>query len=151
MEEKIYLGRHKTNGVTYLTKHKWDCGWYWAFGYVGNSRCHWHISAIIQHSETSVNHHFESTWITQDQWWILRDLFLSAYTLKKAAETYRHGGFQTRSAKPYLTFISEEMEKRINEDLGKLLDTIWELVSKWQEESRSKWKSNCVGGQCRIV
>ncbi len=141
MREKVYLGKHKTEGETYLYKHEW-VNWYWAFGYVGNSRNHWHIEAMIfsgKHVDNwnDIEHHFDKTWITQEQWWILRNLFITAYALKKAAEEL-----------PHLT-TSEEMAKRINTDLNTILDNIWELVVKWEEQSRSKW-ANCVGGQCKI-
>ena len=98
---KVYLGKTKDGDACYLTQHKWDCGWYWAFGYIGNSQWHGHISSMIDHPDkydpdwTDVTTHFKSTWITQKQWWIIRDLFIQAYALKKAAETYKYGGHQT--------------------------------------------------------
>ena len=137
MKERIYLGRHRVDGPTYLEKHAWDCGWYWGFGYIGNDHCHWHIEALIKHPGTyepkwtNIDFHFDSTWITQEQWWILRDLFISAYALQKAAEVYRLGGHQTGKAAPYRV-TDAYMAERLNADLGRLLDTIWNLLQEWK-------------------
>jgi len=139
MTQRIYLGRTRGGfapgeGV-YLEKHTWDCDWYWGFGYVGNKNCHFHMDSMIEAPNNHVQdwhditHHFEKTWITQDQWWILRDLFLSAYALKRAAEVYRHGGHQTSKAAPY-QIIDPEQERVINADLGQLLDNIWKYLQK---------------------
>jgi hypothetical protein len=134
---KIYLGRSKACGATYLEKHEWQCGWYWAFGYIGNNNCHMHIESIINHPEayspnwTNVGEQFTETWLTQNQWWILRDLFIQAYALKKAAETYQYGGHQICQAAPY-RIINAERAKEINADLAKLLDNIWDVIKEWK-------------------
>ena len=66
--DKIYLGNTTEYGRLYLSKHSWDCGWYWGFGYIGNSRLHMHIDSLIN-GEYDVNKIFDgSTGITQDQW-----------------------------------------------------------------------------------
>ncbi len=141
MNERIHLGKNKNYGNIYLTKHKWDCDWYWGFGYVGNVNCHFHIDSLINHPEkynekwTDVTHQFSETWLTQEQWWILRDLFISAYSLKKAAEVYRYGGHQIEKASPYRV-TSPEKAKMINDDLKIVLDNIWDLLTKWKEESK---------------
>lgn len=142
--EQIYLGYNETFGPTYLTKHSWDCEWYWGFGYLGNQNCHWHIDSIIQNAPpgfhpnwTNVNHHFKISWLTQKQWWILRDLFIVAYSLKKAAECYRHGGHQNPDAGPYRV-INPEMATKLNADLKIILDNIWTLLHDWRKE----WETN---------
>lgn len=139
-EPKIYLGNHKVNGPTYLSKHKY-CGWYWGMGYVGNKNCHWHFDAMIKHPEkhepnwTNVEHHFSATWLTQDQWWVLRDLFISAYAIKEAAEVYRYGGHQTNKADTYRV-LSEEMTTRLNKDLETILDNIWTVLHEWKTAAK---------------
>ena len=40
----ILLRSRKEGERVYLSKHSWDCGWYWGFGYVGNRDCHFHLS-----------------------------------------------------------------------------------------------------------
>jgi len=139
MINHILLGVSKHDDTLYLYKHSWDCNWYWGFGYIGNTRLHMHISALINHPDkyepdwTDVGTHFADTWLTQDQWWILRDLFIAAYALKSAAEAYRHGGHQTASAAQYRV-INPNMEKHINDDLKVVLDNIWNLLTQWRVE-----------------
>jgi ElaB/YqjD/DUF883 family membrane-anchored ribosome-binding protein len=142
-EESIYLGVSKEYGNTWYRKHEWDCGWYWGFGYLGNRDCHWHIDSIINHPKeynsnwTNVTHHFTTTWLSQKQWWILRDLFLNAYALKKAAECYRCGGHQTPDAGPYRV-INAEMAEKLNADLKTILDNIWNALKQWEKEHKDK-------------
>ena len=125
--DKIYLGNTTEYGRLYLSKHSWDCGWYWGFGYIGNSRLHMHIDSLIN-GEYDVNKIFDgSTGITQDQWWIIRDLFRQAYALKAAAEVYQYGGHQT--SKPGITDCIKnlEMAAQINKDLEIVLNKVWFL------------------------
>ena len=134
MADKIFLGTSKDNDALYLEKHKFDCGWYWGFGYIGNKNLHMHIESLIKHPAgynpnwTDVSAQFNRTWITQKQWWILRDLFLTAYALKEAAAAYRHGGGQTQDAAPYRV-TSTERADMINKDLETVLDNIWQYLT----------------------
>ena len=66
--------------------------------------------------------------ITQNQWWIIRDLFTQAYALKKAAEVYQHGGHQT--TKPGITDCIKnlEMAALINKDLEIVLNKVWDFI-----------------------
>ena len=126
--DKIYLGNTTEYGRLYLSKHSWDCGWYWGFGYIGNSRLHMHIDSLIN-GEYDVNKIFDgSTGITQDQWWIIRDLFRQAYALKAAAEVYQYGGHQT--TRPGMTDCIKnlEMAARINKDLEIVLNKVWDFL-----------------------
>ena len=126
--DKIYLGNTTEYGRLYLSKHSWDCGWYWGFGYIGNSRLHMHIDSLIN-GEYDVNKIFDgSTGITQDQWWIIRDLFRQAYALKAAAEVYQYGGHQT--TRPGITDCIKnlEMAALINKDLKTVLDKVWDFL-----------------------
>ena len=127
--DKIYLGNTTEYGRLYLSKHSWDCGWYWGFGYIGNSRLHMHIDSLIG-AEYDIRSIFDKgSPITQNQWWIIRDLFTQAYALKKAAEVYQHGGHQT--TKPGMTDCIKnlEMAARINKDLEIVLDKVWDFLS----------------------
>ena len=128
MKDKLYLGNTTEYGRLYLSKHSWDCGWYWGFGYIGNSRLHMHIDSLIN-GEYDVNKIFDgSTGITQDQWWIIRDLFRQAYALKAAAEVYQYGGHQT--TRPGMTDCIKnlEMAARINKDLEIVLNKVWDFI-----------------------
>jgi hypothetical protein len=140
-KDKRLLGRLKTDAGTcadgsflYLTKHSWDCGWYWGFGYVGNANCHFHFDSLlyIKDSKGTVKYEasdlFAETKITDKEWWVIRDLFVQAYALKKAAKVYRHGGHQTQV--PGVTDIIKHptMVVCINKDLEKVLDTLWSFI-----------------------
>lgn len=137
MTTKIYLGRVR-NGVTnllsdepvYLSKHTWDCGWYWSLGYVGNMKTHCHFEGqFLTGSALEASEVFSTTHITNAEWWVLRDLFIQAYALQKAAEIYRYGGHQTTKTGLTDMLHSPEKAKALNADLGRLLDTLWDYAS----------------------
>lgn len=136
MSERIQLGRLNSNAGTYadgellfLEKHKWDCGWYWGFGYIGNKNCHFHFESLLENTKYA-SELFKQTNISDSDWWVIRDLFKQAYALKGAAETYRHGGHQT--TRPGVTDILKNKEKadELNKDLQAVLDTVWEFTKK---------------------
>ena len=86
-----------------------------------------HIDSLIR--EDSINNIFDKgTLITQDQWWIIRELFTQAYALQKAAEVYQYGGHQT--SKPGITDCIKnlEMAAQINKDLETVLDKVWDFL-----------------------
>ena len=142
--DKIYLGTIDNEKI-YLSKHSWDCDWYWGLWYLGNKNLHFYIVRLIEYryikdsflrfnkevtnqNFCNIDTFFTEAWLTQKDWWILRNLFIQAYALKNAAEVYRHGGHQF--SLPGVTDIikSETMEKAINKDLEKVLDTIWNYL-----------------------
>ena len=128
MKDKIYLGNTTEYGRLYLSKHSWDCGWYWGMGYIGNNSCHMHIDSLIG-AECSISNIFDKgSPITQDQWWVIRDLFKQAYALKEAAEIYQYGGHQT--IRPGITDCIKnlEMAALINKDLEIVLNRVWDLL-----------------------
>lgn len=122
--ERIRLGTTLEDGLVYLDKHSWDCGWYWSFGYVGNSLYHFHIESLIQ-SVYEVDKIFMHTDIQQDQWWVIRDLFVQAYALQRAAEVYQFGGHQTHQAGVTDIINNRDMADKLNADLERVLDTVW--------------------------
>ena len=143
MTQKIRLGRLKTDAgtfadgeVVYLEKHRWDCDWYWAFGYIGNRNCHFHFDSLlyIKDDKGGVKYGasalFSDTPITDKEWWVIRDLFVQAYALKKAAEVYRYGGHQTTLQGVTDLIRSEDLEARLNKDLETVLDTLWNFICK---------------------
>jgi hypothetical protein len=64
----------------FLTKHSFDCGWYWGFGYIGNAGHHFHIDSLF-HNE-NIKDVFTLTPLNQTDWNYLRDQFKKAYDLK---------------------------------------------------------------------
>ena len=149
MPQKIRLGRLKTDAgtraslptsadgeVVYLEKHHWDCGWYWAFGHIGNRNCLFHFASLlyIKDDKGVVKYEasalFSDTPITDKEWWVIRDLFVQAYALKKAAEVYRYGGHQTTLQGVTDLIRSEDLAARLNKDLETVLDTLWDFICK---------------------
>jgi hypothetical protein len=151
---KILLGRLKSDAGTfadgeniYLTKHRWDCGWYWGFGYIGNKRCHFHFDSLLSIKggcggiKCLASELFQSTNITDKEWWVIRDLFIQAYALRGAAEVYRHGGYQTTLKGVTNIIQSHDMTKFINADLEKVLDTLWNYVCAAVNKKRMRCRS----------
>lgn len=140
---KIRLGRLKADlpydqvfaagEVIWLEKHKWECDWYWGFGYLGNRNCHFHFESLLYPKVGgsvlySASQLFSDTKITDKEWWVVRDLFVQAYALKKAAEVYQYGGHQTSQAGVTDIIKSSEQAARINADLKIVLDKLWDVV-----------------------
>ena len=139
LEEKIFLGKIEGTGPIYLTQHRWECDWYWAFGYLGNRDCHFHIKSLIKHPGHydpdwhKVDKHFTETWLRQDQWWILRDLFIQAYAIRECADSMLYGGHQTDDAKPH-RITSTSLNVELNGHLETLLNNIWGLIKDWRRQ-----------------
>lgn len=144
---KILLGKMKSDAGTsadgenvWLTKHEWQCGWYWGFGYLGNKNCHFHFDSLlyIKDGKGSVKYCasdlFESTNISDKEWWVMRDLFVQAYALQKAAEVYRNGGHQSTLAGVTDLIKDADIAKRLNADLEKVLNTLWDYACKATEK-----------------
>ena len=133
--EKLYLGFTRkdfepcSNERLYIEKHSWDCGWYWGFGYIGNSRSHMHFETLIDNTKYEPKEIFQNTEITIRDWWILRDLFVQAYALKKTAEVYRYGGHQTTCQYDTAVIQNHDKADAINADLKIVLDKIWEVLT----------------------
>ena len=135
MSAKIVLGRVKPlqrlgliQGETlWLTQHEWQCGWYWAFGYIGNKDLHCHFKEFLENNEEA-SKVFVDPQYTDPDWWVIRDLFKQAYALQAAAEVYRYGGHQT-TRKDVTDLIECPVKaKMLNQDLERILDTLWNFL-----------------------
>jgi len=133
---KLLLGRVSKGAGTYadgellyITEHQWDCGWYWAFGYIGNRNNHFHLDSLLKQTKLA-SELFSDTKITNSQWWIIRDLFIQAYALKAAAQTYKYGGHQTSLAGVTDILKNDEKVTVLNADLKLILDTAWDYLLK---------------------
>ena len=133
--EKIYLGRIKkdfkdstiANENLYLSKHSWDCGWYWGFGYIGNRNLHCHFDGHLLFKWEIADIFVEPRY-TQKTWYAIQDLFKQAYALKNAAEVYRLGGYITSDQSISAVVRDKELETRLNADLQKVLDCLWRVL-----------------------
>ena len=123
-----YYNASLAGRVIYLSKHSFDCGWYWGFGYIGNNHLHTHFSYILERPQL-VTDVFSDTSITEATWWNIQDLFKQAYILKEYAGLCRHNnGYIASSAACKILSLTSEDEKLTNERLELVLDTVWALI-----------------------
>jgi len=136
-DKKIYLlGQDKDGYNVYLEAPRWDCGWYWGFGYIETytnktrpetardvfCHTHWDTSIVGQQSDKYVYHInespiFEDTVLTDKESWELSDLMQSYYTLLKAAEFFRHGNSWISSSINSNELKNKELENKINQEI----------------------------------
>ena len=147
MENKIFLGRvkHEADNMlagenVYLTKHTWDCEWYWGMGYwgmgyIGNSQTHSHFDSVFLKDSKTASELFINPKFTDGEWWIIRDLMIQAYALKHAAEVYKYGGHQPTARDTTDKIENPAMVELLNKDLKTVLDTLWDYMTR---ESRAK-------------
>lgn len=81
----------------YLRPPSWDCGWYWGFGYLGNTNCHYHVDGLKRTHGCNLfdafRREFGDTFkITDSDLWQLCELFELFYHFKAQAELYHRGG-----------------------------------------------------------
>lgn len=114
--KKIFLLGQDSEGINYwLEAPKWDCGWYWGFGYIETytnnkypSRAkdinsHQHFSGFVGQQETYdyekkcfvkseyihnvyENKKFAKTTFSENEGWQLSELFKQFYLLREMAE-----------------------------------------------------------------
>ena len=143
--EKIFLGKIKkdfedstiANENLYLDKHSWDCGWYWGFGYIGNRNLHCHFDGHLLY-KWDVDKIFDKPQYSQGTWYNIQDLFKQAYALKNAAAVYHSGGHITSDLSISALVRDKEMETRLNSDLQKVLDMLWDILSTSKIDHKAK-------------
>ena len=88
------LGKDKDNEIVWLESPKWDCGWYWGFGYIEtytnrnnpsmakdiSSHTHWDTI-----HENAFNAFSEKTF-SENEYKELKELFVKFYKLRKKAD-----------------------------------------------------------------
>jgi len=87
-------------------------------------------------AETDVNIVFTDPFLTQNAWWITRDLFIQAYALKKASKVYRYAGYQIVATGITDVLKCQEKADQINADLAILLDKIWDFLDNELNEKK---------------
>src|SRR6266498_252120 len=130
----VYLGQNNGQSI-YLSAPSWDCGWYWGFGYLGNTRCHYHVDGLTTNEwydfekqcfrserlnlfDGFKKHFGDSLVIKSDkELWTLCELFQTFYALKKTAEVLERGGSHY-TTNPISELIKNPAEvSRINETI----------------------------------
>jgi hypothetical protein len=127
----------------YLSKHSWECGWYWGFGYIGNSNLHAHFKLFLEGGDTyDLPKVFSDTKLTQNNWWAILEMFSSAYKLREAAGFYNRGGSQITKNLCGHILKDKVLSGRINKDLELVLDTLWKYIEDSIEDNTKKEIAN---------
>ena len=134
--ELYLLGQDKDGYNVYLELPKWDCGWYWGFGYIEtytnktdpttaydiNSHSHWNYAIVgkiegcsgyIYH--INQNPDFISTVLSDKESWELAELMSRFYTLREAAEVFYRGGSHITNSTKYASCKWKEGYNMINQ------------------------------------
>jgi len=117
--DKIKFGVRKSDGVNiYLDKPKFDCGWYWGFGYLGNHNEHYHLSGYQNGRNidmyNALEEDYDLTPAIKKNLWTFCELALTAYSLKNTAEVLGRGGSHM-TTNPLADMIKNRAEvERIN-------------------------------------
>ena len=155
----IYLlGTFKDGKKFWLEAPRWECGWYWGFGYIET-----YTNNDPKHAEDIDSHqHYNSLCflkpevydyekqafvvkeyvhilsdhpdvaqcvLTKPEQWLLSDLMKTAYTLKQVAKLYRHGNSYLTSHEKTPLLKRPDREQEINEvELPAVFAAITELV-----------------------
>ena len=136
--EQLYLGKvrqdFKEDFIAgkriYLSKHSWDCQWYWGFGYIGNTNLHTHFkSSFLTGEAYDIGKVFEETKLTQHNWWTILELFQTAYHLREAYEVYYRGGSHISNNPLRSKLQDRELATRIAKDLGEVLEKLWLYIA----------------------
>lgn len=149
--DKILLGIDKeTKERIYLSKPSFDYSWYWGFGYLGNSNCHYHLNGYQTKNRLVYNEAGKLLSITEQRnismydalledyelnpkiktnLWQFCELVQSIYTLKDAAELFSRGGSHyTTNPDQKLLKDSSLYEKLTFELIPKQCQTLWDLI-----------------------
>jgi hypothetical protein len=158
-KEIFLLGRDSDGTNYWLEKASWDCGWYWGFGYVEtytNNKnphlskdisCHTHIDSRfmgnVENWDTKLGRYvtkhisniydaplLTETTFTQQEGWVLSELFKTFYDLKKTSEIFHRGGSHITNNPCSEIIKNEEWCEKINKEiLPSVFDEIYKILS----------------------
>lgn len=138
--EKVFFGKNVFSENINLYCPSWDCGWYWGFGYLGNSNTHYHLNGLGSDTGEAINRniydqllsHFDDEagivayMKTNDTLWVFCEIVETIYALKNAAEILERGGSHY-TVNPCCDLIrdSSEAERINNIVIPKLIDEMY--------------------------
>jgi hypothetical protein len=149
---KVLIGINEGQKI-YLSAPSWDCGWYWGFGYLGNSQTHYHVDGLktrewydaekkcFQSERLNLfdgfKKHFGNSFkITDKDLWTLSELFETFYTLRKTAEVLGRGGAHLTSNPAAEVIKNPEEVTRINDVvLPQIFEEIYKILHNAEERS----------------
>jgi hypothetical protein len=112
------------NKPLYITKHKWDCNWYFSFGYIGNRHLHTHFDSTF--IENGIGRPDDCKF-GESEWYVICDYFKTAYALKAAYEVYYRGNSHITSGTVSIKDV--DMANRLKNDLERVLDLVWDYMT----------------------
>ena len=119
-DSKVFFGTRKSDNTRIqISKPKWDCDWYWSFGYLGNRDEHYHLSGYADGRNINIYDALEKDYDLNPKikakLWDFCELVKTAYVLKETAEVLGRGGSHyTKNVCASVIKNSTEV-KRINE------------------------------------
>jgi len=143
----VYLvGIDQYGDPVWLEAAKWDCDWYWGFGYMEvytkkmnpanshdiSSHSHWN-GFIGKQDNGEYHHHINQTLkqsvLTEKESWAVSDLMKSFYTLSEAAAVVGRGGSHL-TAPTSNVLVDKDMAERINTVLlPALFEEVYKILS----------------------
>ena len=135
--DKICLGKVEGEKI-YLSPPSWDCEWYWGFGYLGNSSCHYHLDGLSNDKNLfdALQEHFGNTFLIKENEdiWTFCELVQTFYSLKETAEVLRRGGshYTNNPLKKIIT-DKKKVDEINNKILPLLFDEIYKILNKYDK------------------
>lgn len=145
--KNIYLLGKDADGTLYwLEEAKWDCEWYWGFGYVEtytNNKyperakdisSHQHFDVLFFHrfelSYTIFKKFFVETPLSEEEIWELLEMMRSYYTAREYSDMIYRGGF-LYTTNPCEQIIQNSVEyERINHTvLPAIFEEVYRLLT----------------------
>jgi hypothetical protein len=147
--DKIFFGTRKDdNSSIYITKPKFDCNWYWSFGYLGN--CHYHLYSYqtkqicltdkdgkfhMFTEKRNINMYdalqadYDLAPAIANNLWQFCELALTIYTLKEMAELCHIGGAHM-TINPGKAYLQDKdiYNKLVTEFIPKQCQALWDLI-----------------------
>ena len=125
---KVFFGtRRSDNENVYLSLPTWDCEWYWSFGYLENSREHYHLDGykekdgMLEHRNIcmydALIEDYDLNGQIKEKLWEFCELALTAYSLKQYAEVCGRGGPHMTTNPCSNTIINKNEAARINNEV----------------------------------
>jgi len=147
------LGKNKYGDYLWLEEGRWDCDWYWGFGYVEtytnnknpskshDINSHTHINGLIfKKIDGKYLHHWneqpdlEETTLTEKESWEFSDLMKSFYTLSETAQIY-HQGNSHLTSNHLITLKNKRAENRINQkEIPVIMTRIYQILEPKEEK-----------------
>jgi len=139
------VGLDQYGDPVWLEAAKWDCDWYWGFGYMEvytipmnpsmsrDIRSHSHWSGFVGKQDNGKYHHhinetLKQSVLTEAESWRVSDLMKSFYTLSEAAAVVGRGGSHLSGSNVEL--IDKAMAERINTVLlPALFEEVYKILS----------------------